>query len=30
MAAELYVGTGAVRVARKGYETGAIDHEALT
>ena len=30
MAAELYVGTGAVRVAREGDQTGAIDHEALT
>jgi hypothetical protein len=30
VAAEVNIWTGAVRVARKGDQTGAIDHEALT
>ena len=30
VAAEVDVGTGAVSVARKGYETWAFDHEAFT
>jgi hypothetical protein len=30
VAAELNIGAGAVSVAWKGDETGAIDHEAFT